>query len=509
MSENNHTRRPRRGFGGGGGRKQIYSFNSPRRSDRAAVGGRRYNGGPMPLPRRWPLPQLSRPLTVAAIAALLMPAPGATPAAPAAPAAPKTPAVPAPIHTPANPPAAAPVTAPAEASPAAARRGPETRPADDVLRLFRFHAAAQAAALRDAVERARFDETRRDELRLLVREHLRRVDDEVARVTAAMPLDDVLAQAADLARDFSDRQVGTWLDEHPAVYQPVQEQIALAEAYERSVAEEPDAVLRSARAAGLPAEREANLRRLVTDAHERLRAADSADERRLREAEAKAAASAPPAQTADTPAPPIPPAPPQQPVGSGSGPGSSPRPGPGPGPSQRALSPAAPDEPSANAPSADARERATVPERAIAPERSAAPDRGNAPERADALEPTAAPAPAAPRPPSPEEEKLQLLDALLFMDAQARVAAAAREVRAEVEKLLNHPPQRKALDDEMLRWYQTYAPPPPPEESEEQPPASEGPVPQRPAQGGTQRSLPGATRHGETQRAPARFDPGF
>jgi hypothetical protein len=52
-----------------------------------------------------------------------------------------------------------------------------------------------------------------------------------------------------------------------------------------------------------------------------------------------------------------------------------------------------------------------------------------------------------------------LLDALAFADAQARVVAAAREVRAEVDKLLTQPAQRKAMDDGMLRWYQSAVPP--------------------------------------------------
>ena len=52
-----------------------------------------------------------------------------------------------------------------------------------------------------------------------------------------------------------------------------------------------------------------------------------------------------------------------------------------------------------------------------------------------------------------------MLDALAFADAQARLTAAGREVRAEAEKLLPQPTQRKALEDEMLRWYQSHVPP--------------------------------------------------
>ena len=295
---------------------------------------------------------------------------------------------------------------PTTAQDPAAHSAAAARPAGDVERLFRFHAGAQAQVLRDAVERASFAETLRDELRLLVREHLRRVDEGAAGAASgklgAAPLDDLIDRAAGLARDFNDRQVAGWLDEHPSAYQPVQEQISLAEAYERATADEPDALVRAARAAGLPQEREADLRRVVTEAHKRLASAAEADARRLREAEEKAAAAAPPVDR------------------------------------QSARQSDRPAAPPADIPT-------------------------SFPRRVDG---TAAPRAVAPPPPataqlrlSPEAEKLQLLDALAFADAHARVAAAAREVRAEVEKHFPQPPQRKALDDEMLRWYQTYVPP--------------------------------------------------
>ena len=333
---------------------------------------------------------------------------------------------------------AAPPPAPEQA---AARPAREHRPPADVVRLFRFHAAAEADALRDAVERARLDETRRDELRLLVREHHRRVEDELTRVTAAMPLDDVLARAEDLARDLNDRQVAAWLDEHPAAYQPVQEQIALAEAYGQSVAEEPDAVVRAARAAGLPPEREAALRRLVTDTHERLRTAGEADARRLREAGDRAAA--PPPAGAATPDPRS----------------TGPAPAPPPSASRPLQRPGVSPPPARHAP-------ASPPP--AAPPDAAGPGSGAAP------------------PPSPEAERLQLLDALAFIDAQARVAAAARDVRTEVEKLLPQPPQRKALEDEMLRWYQAHAAPPEDAPGEGAPgddAAPQGATPDNPAPG--------------------------
>lgn len=407
-------------------------FNSLGRSDRAPGRNGRYNECVMATIRRSPPPQVSRPLIAVAAAVAFLACRAAVAGA--------------------DEPLA--VGDPPALVQAAARSAPQTRLPADVARLFRFHAAAEANALRDAVERATFDEMRRDELRLLVREHLRRVEDEVARVAAATALDDVLARAADIARDFNDRQVATWLDEHPAVYQPVQEQIALAEAYERSVAEEPEAIVRAARAAGLPPEREAGVRRVVTDAHERLRKADEADERRLHEAAAKAAASAPPAQAAKPPTALDRPEPPPPAAGGA-------------------------NKQQADAPPADA-SPADAPQRAIAP-------------------------PSAPRPPTAEEEKLHLLDALTFIDAQARVAAAGREVRAEVEKLLPHPPQRKALDDEMLRWYQTYAPPPEEPEQESVPDRA----PQRPGASSSPRPNTDPRPRPDTRRVPPRFDPGF
>jgi hypothetical protein len=159
------------------------------------------------------------------------------------------------------------------------------RPAEkDLLKLFRFHAAAQAEVLGDAVERAGIDEALRDGLRQLVRKHLQRVDEEAARAAAAYPpssptprvtpagaeLDDFIGRATDLAKDFNESQVAAWLDEHPAAYQPVQEQIALSDAYARAVADEPDAVARAAVVAGLPLAQEPDLRKLLAAAHDRL-----------------------------------------------------------------------------------------------------------------------------------------------------------------------------------------------------------------------------------------------
>ena len=280
----------------------------------------------------------------------------------------------------------------------------------DVAKLFRFHAGAQARALGDAVERASFDEAQRGQLRSLVREHLRRVDDELPRAAAgaAAPdgsLDDLLDRATSLARDFNDKQVAAWLDEHPAAYQPVQEQIALAEAYERAVVEEPEAVVRAARAAGLAEDREAALRRTVTDAHERLNRANDADAKKVRDVGEKAAAAQPP--------------------GAGRGPDARP-----------------PDRGEPDPRAHDARREPPAPNRAPAP------------------------------PLTPEARRVQLLDALAFVDAHERLAAAGREVRGEVEKLLPEAPRRKALEDEMLRWYQSFAPPPPDDPAQKDAPPS-------------------------------------
>src|SRR5881392_161892 len=136
-----------------------------------------------------------------------------------------------------------------------ARADEPARPAPDLVRIFRFHAAAQAEALGEAVERASFDDKLKDALRQLVRAHLARVDEDAGKVGSGAPterpLDDVLDKADKLARDFNDRDVADWLDAHPAAYQPVQEQIALAEACGRSLATEPEALVRAAAAAGV------------------------------------------------------------------------------------------------------------------------------------------------------------------------------------------------------------------------------------------------------------------
>jgi hypothetical protein len=285
----------------------------------------------------------------------------------------------------------------APAQPAAAS-APAPRSAE-LSRLFRFHATVQALALRDAVDRASFDDALREELRSLVRDHLKRVDDEAGRGPAAEQLDDLLDRAAALARDFNDKRVADWLDAHPSAYQPVQEQIALAEAYARATAAEPDAVVRAARAAGVAQDGEAALKRFANDAHDRVAKANEADAKRVREAQEKAG---------------VPPEPPPE-AARDRAPGEdlrrdAPRPG------TRGSNSAGPGE------------------------RRAAPD-----------------APASP-PPTPEQQRVQLLDALTLVDAHERLTAAARDVRSEAEKLLPEPARRKALGEEMLRWYQSLSP---------------------------------------------------
>jgi hypothetical protein len=214
------------------------------------------------------------------------------------------------------------------AQPAAA--SPSARPSADLARLFRFHATVQALVLREAVDRASFDDALRDELRSLVRDHLKRADDEAGRGPADEPLDDLLDRATALAREFNDKQIADWLDTHPAAYQPVQEQIALAEAFERATADEPDALVRAARAAGLAPDREAVLKRLASDAHDRVAKADEADTKRVRDAQEKAGV---PVQ------PPEPP-----PGGKGEGGGAAPPP-PVPPPGAAAKEPGPPPPP--------------------------------------------------------------------------------------------------------------------------------------------------------------------
>jgi hypothetical protein len=276
------------------------------------------------------------------------------------------------------------VIAPAPARSADAPAQPAAPASADRSRLFRFHATVQALALRDAVDLASFDDALRDELRSLVREQLKRADEAAAKGPAAEPLEELLDRATALAREFNDKRVADWLDAHPSAYQPVQEQIALAEAYARATAEEPDAIVRAARAAGLAPDRETALKRLAADAHDRVAKANEADAKRLREAQERAGVLAEPPPEA--------------------------RPG------------AKPD---------------------------AAP-------RAGAADPARRP-PESP-PLTPEQRRVQLLDALTLVDAHDRLAAAARDVRAEAEKMLPEATQRKALGEEMLRWYQSLAP---------------------------------------------------
>ena len=283
-----------------------------------------------------------------------------------------------------------------------------THRADEVARVFRFHAAAQAEALRDALERAALDEPLKQSLSQLVTRHLRRADEEAdraARAYAAPPagaapiarrrtLDDIINQALELAHDFNDGQVAAWLDEHPSAYQPVQEQIALAEAYQRAAAEDVEVIVRAATAAGIAAPHDAELRKSLTVIRGRLGNAADADLRRLREAEQKAAPTAAPRPATKS--------------------GAAPSPGPLPPPA----------------------------------------------------------------PPSPEVEALERMDRLVDAEAHARLTAAGREARAEAEKLLTTPVQRKALDDEMLRWYQAQVPPEDGREGE-QPPSGSAPARKR------------------------------
>jgi len=304
------------------------------------------------------------------------------------------------------------VTAPLPARSADAPVQPAATATADRTRLFRFHATMQAVALREAVDRASFDDALREELRSLVREQLKRADDEAAKGRAGEPLDELLDRASALAREFNDKRIADWLDAHPVAYQPVQEQIALAEAYARATAEEPDAIVRAARAAGLAQDREAALKRLAADAHDKVAKANEGDAKRLREAQVKTGVLREP--------------PPE-------------------------ARPESPPEP-----------------------------RTQAPPPAEAQRPPEAP------PLTPEQQRVQLLDALALVDAHERLAAAARDLRAEAEKLLPEPPQRKALAEEMLRWYQSLAP------AEDGPREGEG----RPAPG---------TR----QPKPAPTDPGF
>lgn len=213
-----------------------------------------------------------------------------------------------------------------------------TSPAkDEFVRVFRFHAAAQAQVLADAVERASFDEALREELRRLVRDYLHRVDEEAERAAKAhsgvpagentpdppRPLAQWVDEADELARQFNDEKIAAWLDAHPSAYQPVQEQIALAEAYGRAATEEPHAIVSAARAAGLPQEREAELRKTVTAAHDRLRHANEAAMKRLREAEDKVNAAEASAKTAKS--------------GTAGGPATTRQPLPAPSAAEQAL----------------------------------------------------------------------------------------------------------------------------------------------------------------------------
>jgi hypothetical protein len=199
-----------------------------------------------------------------------------------------------------------------------------------------------------------------------------------APVARRRTVEDVVGDALKLAHEFNDEQVAGWLDEHPAAYQPVQEQIALAEAFQRAAAEEPDAVVRAATAAGAPADRAAELRKALTSIRERLTKGADLDLKRLREAEEKAR---PPAK---------------EPPAAGKS-----------------------DKPDAT--------------------------------RADPLLP--------PAQPTPEAEALELLEQVTDLGAHERLLGAGRDARAQAEKALSTPAQRKALEDEMLRWYQAQVPP--------------------------------------------------
>jgi hypothetical protein len=264
----------------------------------------------------------------------------------------------------------------------------------DLVRVFRFHAAAEAEALRDAARSAEgLSEPLRADLLGRVRRHLDRVEKEAAGLVAAPPagnqpargpgVDRVVERGEALAREFNEGEIARWLDDNPSAFEPVQEGITLAEAYQRAAAEEPQAVVLAARAAGLPAPREPELRQAVDDVHRKLRREHEAVMRRLGEAEAAAA------RAAGIPPPPA-------------------------------------DEPE------DPREREREGEREADRER---------------------PDPFLEKLPPAEREKLQLLSMLTEAELHARGVTAGRDARAAVERLLPQRRQRETLKHELLRWY--------------------------------------------------------
>lgn len=182
----------------------------------------------------------------------------------------------------------------------------EDRPAaaSDLVRVFRFNAGAEAEALCDAAGRADVDEKLRKELLGLMRDHLARVDEEAKRVAAArdMSADEVMRRAAELARSFNEGTVARWLDDHPDAFPPVQEQVSLVEAYQRALSGDAEAVVRCAKAAGLEAGKEQEVRRLVTEAQQSVRRLRQDADRRIASPAPKApapAADKPPAPAAD------------------------------------------------------------------------------------------------------------------------------------------------------------------------------------------------------------------
>ena len=299
------------------------------------------------------------------------------------------------------------------------------RPAEsDLTRVFRFHAAAQAEALRDAASSAEgLAEPLKGELLARVREYLERVEDEVADVaaTAGRPpvrvkatprnaatkapaggapsrVGDVVERGAALARGFNEGDIARWLDDNPSAYQPVQEQIALAEAYQRAAADEPEAIARAARAAGLPAKGEAELRQALTDIQRKLRRWHDGAMRRVADAERAAAKAA----------------------------GLPPPPEPREGTETRGAAEEGRGE-------SDPEERGS-----------------REPERPD---------PFLEKLPQAEREKLELLSLLTEAEVHRHGVAAGRDARGAVERLLTEPKQCATLKDEMLRWYEGQAQP--------------------------------------------------
>lgn len=150
---------------------------------------------------------------------------------------------------------------------------PLAAPEPPALRAFRYHAGAPALSLRDLAGRATMTDGQRDELLRLIDAHLRRVDDALARHPLGDADVDAAMQRGSALNEMFNVELAAWGEKYPAAAKALQRQANIREAYATALTHQPSAVVRAARAAGLPRARAAEARKAVEQRRQRLLAA--------------------------------------------------------------------------------------------------------------------------------------------------------------------------------------------------------------------------------------------